>query len=85
MDMDLKQNYTDRRCWGDENVTVYGQRLAEAMAKNGYSVKQLVKIAGVSPSTIYSALERETVPNAFTLACLADALGVSMDWLWGRK
>ena len=65
-------------------MTVYGQRLVEAMGKNGFSAKSLAKKAGVSVSAIYGALERDKIPNAFTLACLADALGVTMDWLYGR-
>lgn len=65
-------------------MTVYGQRLAEAMAKKNMKIPQLVEISGLSRSAIYSALERDVLPNAFTLGCLADALGVSMDWLWGR-
>ena len=65
-------------------MTVYGQRLAEAIAKKNMGIPQLAKISGLSKSTIYSALERDALPNALTLGCLADALGVSMDWLWGR-
>ena len=65
-------------------MTVYGQRLAEAMAAKNYTVKQLEKITVLSKSTIYAAMERDANPNAFTICCLADALGVTMDWLWGR-
>ena len=66
-------------------MTVYGQRLSEAMAKKGLGVRQLSKKSGMSESSIYSALERETNPTAFTLSCFAEVLGVSMDWLWGRE
>lgn len=65
-------------------MTVYGQRLAEAMGRSGISPKELAKKAGVSVSTIYKAMEKDASPNALTLACLADVLHVTMDWLWGR-
>ena len=69
---------------GHKAVTIYGKRLVEAMVKNNLSVKQLATKSGISTSTIYSALDRDAIPNAFTLAVFADTLGVTMDWLWGR-
>lgn len=65
-------------------MTKYRQRLVEAMTKNGMDIKQLAEKSGISKTNIYSVLEREVIPMAPTLAALADALGVSMDWLWGR-
>ena len=65
-------------------MTIYGKRLTEAMANKGYSVRQLSAVTGLPPSTLYGALKDGTTPTAFTLGCLADALDVSMDWLWGR-
>lgn len=66
-------------------MTIYGKRLMEAMAKKGYTVHQLASIAGIPSSTLYCALNNDTTPTAFTLGCLADALDVTMDWLWGRE
>ena len=65
-------------------MTVYRQRLVESMAKNDMDVKKLAEESGVSKTNIYAVLERDVIPKAQTLAALADALGVSMDWLWGR-
>ena len=66
-------------------MTILAQRLTEAMAAGEMGVYQLSKKAGIAKSTIYGVLVRDSIPSAFTLACLADALGVTMDWLWGRK
>ena len=66
-------------------MDVFGRRLVEAMAMRGMSVKQLYEKSGVARYTIYSYHNRDALPNASTLECLADALDVSMDWLYGRK
>ena len=66
-------------------MTVFGRRVAEAMSKKGYTVKELALQSGLSSNTIYSAIGQDLIPNAFTLCCLADALDVTMDWLWGRN
>ena len=65
-------------------MPTYKQRLVEAMGKKNMSVDRLVEASGVSRSAIYSYLNRNAIPNAYTLGCLADTLGVTMDWLWGR-
>ena len=66
-------------------MTPYGKRLGEAMAKRDMSVKELSKISGISTAAIYDALEHDVYPSTFTLSCLADVFGVSMDWLFGRS
>ena len=69
---------------GRLTMTKYGQRLVEAMGKTGYSVYDLAEKSGIAKTTIYATIERGTLPSAYTLATLAEALGVTMDWLWGR-
>ena len=66
-------------------MTIFTKRLVEAMAQKNLSVLELSKYAGISDSCVYSYLTRDAIPNAFTLACMADVLEVSMDWLWGRN
>ena len=67
------------------SMTIFRQRLTEAIVASGKSPNQVAKEAGVSHFCIYSWMrENDRMPNAFNLACIADALGVSMDWLWGR-
>ena len=65
-------------------MTKFSQRLVEAMTDKHLSVDDLARYAGVSRSCIYSYLNRDAIPNAFTLECIADVLEVGMDWLWGR-
>lgn len=65
-------------------MTQFGQRLVEAMANADFSVLKLAEVSGISSDCIYNYFKKDSVPNAFSLACLADALVVSMDWLWGR-
>lgn len=65
-------------------MTIYAQRLAEAMVKNNLDIQRLAEKSGVSKTNIYAVMERKIEPKAHTLAAYADALGVSMDWLWGR-
>jgi transcriptional regulator with XRE-family HTH domain len=69
---------------GNHKMTTYSKRLMEAMTEKGYTVRQLSMITGIQTVTIYNALKNGTEPNATTLCSLADALGVTMDWLWGR-
>ena len=66
-------------------MSVFRQRLVEAISRTGKSANQIAADAGISHFAIYSYLREERIPNAFTLCCLADVLGVSMDWLFGRN
>lgn len=67
------------------SVSIFRQRLMEAIVKSGKSSDQVAREAGISHYCMYSWLhESNRVPNSYNLACVADVLGVSMDWLWGR-
>ena len=65
-------------------MDMFRRRLMEAMAMRNMNVVQLYEKSGISRYAIYSYLNKEGSPNASTLGILADALDVSMDWLWGR-
>ena len=64
--------------------SIYAKRLRDKMQEKGLNPVTLGREAGISNYCIYSQLREERTPDAVTLAGLADALGVSMDWLWGR-
>lgn len=66
-------------------MTTFRRRLIQAMADKNLNVTELAEITGTQYTTIYKYLRSDAAPSAFTLGCLADALGVSMDWLWGRE
>lgn len=60
-------------------------RLKTARKAKGMTQKKLAKASGV-PAVCISNYERGlSDPAMFTAMCLADALGVSMDWLSGRS
>ena len=65
---------------------IFKNRLRFAIARSGKTPNEVAAEACISHFAIYSWLrENDRIPNAFNLACVADALGVSMDWLWGRE
>ena len=65
--------------------TLFRQRIRQAIAKSGKTPNEVAHEAGISHYAIYSWLREERTPNVFCLAKVADVLGVSMDWLWGRE
>ncbi|MCL2029831.1 MAG: helix-turn-helix domain-containing protein [Deltaproteobacteria bacterium] len=50
------------------------------------SINKLAKLSGITQSTLDSILKGKSLnPTMTTLICLADALGVSVDFLLGRS
>lgn len=67
------------------DVMNFGERLREARKRLGWSQLELAKKTGIRNDRI-SDYEREVNdPSFFIARCLADALGVSLDWLAGRE
>ena len=67
----------------------FKDRLRKAMNNKGISVNELSEKTGLNTTTIYLYLKpykykRGSCLGANNLEALADVLGVSMDWLWGR-
>ncbi len=69
----------------NERAALFRQRLAEAMAEINTSRSALAGSAGVDRSTVSQLLSaaEPRLPNGHVLAEIADALGVSTDWLVG--
>ena len=68
----------------------FKDRLKIAMDARGKSASVLANETGLDRSTIYLYLnpykyKRGTCLGANNLEALADALDVTMDWLWGRS
>lgn len=61
--------------------TPLGARLQALRLDRGLTVKELAEKAGVSTAAINSAERGRNEPSLFTAICLADALGVSLDFL----
>lgn len=72
-------------------MAVFCERLGDMIAEKGLTVKELSRLSDIHPHTIYMLLNLDTYggksvshPRADTLLRLADALDVSMDYLYGR-
>ena len=46
--------------------------------------KVLSELSGIRQVSVSEYLNAQTIPNAESLCALSTALGVTMDWLWGR-
>lgn len=66
-------------------VPTFGLRLALAMEAGGWSAYKLAEQTGVSRQTISRLVNDEREPGLGVLLALAEALGVSLDELAGRK
>lgn len=62
-----------------------GKRIAAARAAKGWNRNRLARAAGMSWGNLVRYEEGENEPSAGKLLRLAEALGVSADWLLGRK
>lgn len=70
-----------------EKITVthiFCSRLREAMRCNSFTQKKLEEFSKIRQTSISDYLNGKAIPSADALARLADALGVTMDYLWGR-
>lgn len=59
----------------------FGQRLRQARKAKGWTMEELAAVSGITRKTIYSCEHDTHGSSFFTATCLADALGVSLDWL----
>lgn len=62
----------------------FGQRLKEARLKRGMTMDKLAKCSGITREAISHYENDKCGPTLYSATCLADALGVSLDWLTGR-
>lgn len=60
------------------------ERMKEARKRKGLSQPELAKLAKVSQSAISYFESGDKTPSGNTSSLLADALGVSIDYLYGR-
>lgn len=68
----------------DDHGMIYNERLNQAMREKDMTMKELEIASGLSHYCVHTNVRGIRTPDAHTLGKLADALGVSMDWLWGR-
>lgn len=60
------------------------ERLKEARQKKGFSQPELAKMVKVSQSAISYFESGDKTPSGNVSSLLADALGVSLDYLYGK-
>lgn len=65
-------------------MNVFGERLKQARKAKGLSVMELAERAGLTIGSIYRYESDDGGPTLFNVFCLAEELGVSIDWLVGR-
>lgn len=68
-----------------ETVRTFRERLLQAMEKRGVSKSALARDVGIDRSTLSQLLssDNDRLPRAETVAAMATALQVSLDWLLG--
>ena len=62
-----------------------GKRIAEARKRRGLNPNQLARRAGISWANLVRYEEGKNEPGAGRLLRIADVLGVTVDWLLGRR
>jgi transcriptional regulator with XRE-family HTH domain len=67
------------------DLKLVGKRIAEARKKRGLNPNQLAQRAGVSRANLVRYEEGKNEPGAGRLLRIADILGVTVDWLLGRR
>ena len=71
-----------------EKEAKFSQRLKEALAEDRRTNKDIAEAAGISLTTLQSYIardkEKKKTPSIEYAVKLAEALGVSLDWLTGR-
>jgi transcriptional regulator with XRE-family HTH domain len=70
-----------RAGWSEPEYATMGDRLRQARAARGLSLRRLAEIVGVSPSLISQVETGRAKPSVNTLYALATELGISLDTL----
>lgn len=63
---------------------LFSSRLVQAMNVNHLTQKDLEEMTKIRQTSISEYKNGKTIPSADALMRLANALGVTMDWLYGR-
>lgn len=68
-----------------KEFSIYIDRLSSLMSSKSLSQSALARITGIRQATISDYLKGNSIPSAERFSLIADALGVSMDYLWGKE
>ena len=62
-----------------------GERIAKLRTSLGLSQAELSREAGISRQCLYEYESGKADPKLFNAMCIADVLGVTLDYLAGRE
>lgn len=66
-----------------EEAKAIGSRIKDAMLQQGLSQRELAKRAGATEGSVSRYISGDRTPDARTIVKLADALGVTTDYILG--
>lgn len=77
----------DPRLYSDEAqfMAMLGTRIRSGMAEKGWGYRRTAREAGISESSLNGYIVGRHEPSAWALASIAQALGVTSDWLLGLE
>ena len=64
---------------------VFGERLLLQRRRKGLTLSGFSKVCGISAAVLSRYENGKTEPTLFSAICIADALGVTLDYLTGRE
>jgi transcriptional regulator with XRE-family HTH domain len=70
---------------GQKMNDTFGERLRMVRKKRGLTEDELAERTGMTRTSISYYETGKQWPSLFNAVCIADVLGVSLDWLAGRK
>lgn len=74
----------EQSAWAFKGDDIHSQRLTDAISHNGIAVAKLAEQLGVTRATVYKWCQGKGSPRDESVAtALAEALGVSVDFLYG--
>lgn len=77
-----KESYLNLK---EEKKNLFSVRLKELRLQHGFSQEELAEKIGIKQNTYSDWENGKCKPNYEKLEKIADFLGVSLDWLFGRK
>lgn len=66
-------------------MKAFNDRLQECLAERSWSQSDLARASGITRASISRYVKDDRQPNMKQAVAIADALMVSLDWLFGRE
>lgn len=69
----------------NEKTNTFGKRIKYHRIQKGLTIRKMAKVIGIHPTCLGFYERDRTCPSLFIATCIADAFGVSLDYLAGRE